>query len=92
MGEAIEQEQQEQQEQEGDMSDDPRIGSPGTFEFSTPDGLLRAEWLGEAPGAEALARERAAALEQESGGEYLVTHIRRRTDSGWETVPRFADS
>lgn len=73
------------------MSDDPRIGSPGTFEFSTPDGVLRAEWIGEGPGADGEARDRASALEQESGGEYLVTRIRRRDASGWETVPRFAD-
>ncbi|QMU79686.1 hypothetical protein GXW83_32275 [Streptacidiphilus sp. PB12-B1b] len=72
--------------------DDPRIGSPGTFEFSTPDGLLRAEWLGEATGADDLARERASALEKECGGEYLVTHIRRRTADGWTDVRRFPDT
>ncbi|MEZ0092881.1 hypothetical protein [Streptacidiphilus sp. EB129] len=76
---------------EGDMSDDPRIGSPGTFEFSAPDGVLRAEWLGDDAEADARARERAEVIESECGGEYLVTQIRRRTEAGWETIRRRAD-
>ena len=74
------------------MSDDPRIGSPGTYEFSTPDGMLRAEWLGEGPETDGKARERAGEIEREAGGEFLVTQIRRRTASDWEIVPRFLGS
>ncbi|GAA0691494.1 hypothetical protein GCM10010193_52480 [Kitasatospora atroaurantiaca] len=70
------------------MTDDPRIGTPGTYEFSAPDGVLRAEWIGADAGADERAREHADLLEKEAGGEFLVTLIRRRTDTGWETVPR----
>lgn len=73
------------------MSDDPRIGSPGTYEFSAPDGVLRITWLGVGPEAVEKAREEAAKVEEEADGEYLVTQIRCRSGSGWDVVPRFRE-
>ena len=74
------------------MTDDTRIGTPGTFEFSAPDGVLRIEWIGEDAAAESRARERAEAIEKECGGEFIVTLIRRLTPHGWDSIPRYADA
>ncbi|WP_329577180.1 hypothetical protein OG500_05455 [Kitasatospora sp. NBC_01250] len=73
---------------EGEMSDDPRIGTPGTYEFSAPDGVLDVEWIGLDPMACARARAHAERVEGGSGGEYVVTQIRRRAANGWHVVPR----
>jgi hypothetical protein len=62
------------------------IGSPGTYEFSDPDGVLGVKWIGQDDAADGRARQYARELEQEAGGEYLVTGIRRRTDDGWERI------
>ncbi|WP_354643463.1 hypothetical protein [Kitasatospora camelliae] len=70
------------------MADEELIGTPGTYEFSAPDGMLRAEWIGSDEDADRRAREHAERLEKETGGEFLVTRIRRRTEAGWEDVNR----
>ncbi|GAB2714515.1 hypothetical protein [Kitasatospora kifunensis] len=69
------------------MSDDPRIGSPGTYEFSAPDGVLDVEWIGLDPMADTRARAHAQRVEGNSGGEYVITQIRRRAATGWQVVP-----
>jgi hypothetical protein len=70
------------------MTDDSRIGTPGTFEFSDPDGVLQFEWIGEADDADDLARLRADQIELEHGGRVVVMQIRRRQVYGWQPIPR----
>ena len=73
------------------MSDDARIGTPGTFEFSDADGVLQYQWIGESGNADDLARLRAEQIEHEHGERVIVTQIRRRFVYGWQRVPRYRD-
>lgn len=61
---------------------------PGTYEFCDPDGLVAVQLIGTGPACDTAARASADEMERRSGGQLLITVIRRRESGGWLVIDR----